>query len=114
MSQLKHLSLKHCYPSNLKGLSNLTRLTSLSIDSIQDDSGILEVMSISSLRRLRLSIPSDYEQEMLDCFLQSLKVNLPNLEWLELEMPTKEFYPETLHDLKLRHLLVTSRPFYLR
>lgn len=113
MSRLKQLSLKHCHLSNLRGLRNLTRLTSLSIDSIQSDPGIGEVMSIPSLKRLRLSIPSDYDQEMLDCFIQSMKMNLPNLEWLELEMPTQEFHPEMLHDLKLRHLSVTSRPFYL-
>lgn len=113
MTWLKGLSLEHCSPSSLRGLRNLVNLTSLSIGNTGRDSGILEVFSIPSIRRLKLFIPRDYEQWNLEWFLYSIKLNLPRLEWLELEMPGHTFNPETLHNLKLRHLSVTSKPFYL-
>ena len=71
-------------------------MTSLSIDDMGRDPGILEVFSIPSLRRLKLFIPKEYEQEILDWFLYSLRLNLPELEWLELEMPSHVFHPQTL------------------
>lgn len=113
MTWLKALSLRHCSPSSMRGLCNLVNLTSLSIGNTGRDSGILEIFSIPSIRRLKLFIPREYEQWNLDWFLYSFKLNLPRLEWLELEMPGHIFHPETLHNLKLRHLSVTSKPFYL-
>ena len=113
MSQLKHLALKHCYNLDLLGLRKLTRLTSFSIDDTGEDLGILEVVSMPRLGRLKVFIPREYEQWHLDCFLYSLRLNLPKLEWLELVISAQEFHPKTLHDLKLKHLSVTSKPFYL-
>lgn len=113
MSQLKHLALKHCYDLDLQGLRKLSELTSLSIDDTGGDPGIFEIMAMLGLRRLKLFIPREYEQWHLDGFLYSLRLNLPKLEWLELVMSTQEFHPETLHDLKLKHLSVTSKPFCL-
>lgn len=113
MFQLKHLALKHCYNLDLLGLRKLTRLTSFSIDDTGGDPGILEVLSMPRLGRLKVFIPREYEQWHLDCFLYSLRLNLPKLEWLELVISAQEFHPKTLHDLKLKYLSVTSKPFYL-
>ena len=66
------------------------------------DPGILEIFSIPSIERLKLFVPREYEQERTDWYLRSLKVNLPMLQWLELEMPAHEFHIETLEGLELR------------
>ena len=55
----------------------------------------------------------EYEQERTDWYLRSLKVNLPMLQWLELEMPAHEFHIETLEGLELRRFGVTSKRFEL-
>ena len=113
MSELKSLTLKHCCLSSLRGLRNLGNLSELFIEDMGKDPGILEIFSIPRIERLKLFVPREYEQERTDWYLRSLKVNLPMLQWLELEMPAHEFHIETLEGLELRRFGVTSKRFEL-
>lgn len=114
MTDLKSLSLKYCHIRSLRGLRNLENLTELSIGEMEKDAGILEIFSIQSIRKLKLFIPREYEQTIVDWTLRSLKLNLPRLEWLELEMPEHEFRIETLTGLKLKHFGVSGKKFFLQ
>lgn len=88
-------------------------LSELFIEDMGKDPGILEIFSIPSIERLKLFVLREYEQERTDWYLRSLKVNLPMLQWLELEMPAHEFHIETLEGLELRRFGVTSKRFEL-
>ena len=113
LKNFQSLTLKHCCLSSLRGLRNLGNLSELFIEDMGKDPGILEIFSIPSIERLKLFVLREYEQERTDWYLRSLKVNLPMLQWLELEMPAHEFHIETLEGLELRRFGVTSKRFEL-
>lgn len=113
MRNLRQLSLGFCKIESLEGLGNLQNLRSLSLGNIGEDYGILEILDLRNLKRLKLTIPRKQTQWQTDWLLSSFAENFPKLEWLELHMPGKEFHPYMLRKLYLRHFAVTSKSFFL-
>lgn len=113
MRNLRQLRLMFCKIDSLEGLGEMQNLKALFLGNMGENCDLSEIMKLKKLTRLQLTIPGNYMQSKADILLELLSENLPNLNWLEVDMMGKEFHPHTLRNLSLRHLAVTGKPFCL-